>query len=216
MVRRLSLLIVSLTTVLIAAGCSSTTVISEGTLAGTPSDLETETADATPRADEQSGTSDATDDDEAARGERELGDDTEPPPVDDDLDSVFGLGDDEQLAGLVDDCTDGNDLACDILYQTSALDSDEETLALTCGGRRVEEPSFCTEGIERDGINIWFDDNSPGLVAVVDACEIGEMTACDFLYFRSAIGSFYEELGNTCGGRTEVAIPDCRTVFDAD
>jgi hypothetical protein len=39
------------------------------------------------------------------------------------------------------------------------------------------------------------------------------MTACDFLYYRSPIGSQLEEIGSTCGGRINVALPDCRSTI---
>ena len=58
----------------------------------------------------------------------------------------------------------------DILYQASALDSAEEAVARSCGGREPADDGFCTPGIRpaRDGI--WFDERSPGLAAVEDAC----------------------------------------------
>lgn len=130
-----------------------------------------------------------------------------------DIDSI---GSQEQINSLVEDCETGVDMACDILFQASDFDSPEELVARTCGGQRPDNFGFCTEGMVADGANIWFAEDSPGLSAVVGACEIGSMTACDFLYFRSEVGSAYEDMGNTCAGRTEIAIPDCRTAFPGE
>lgn len=225
MLQRLTVLLIAL--LLLAVGCSSTTVISEGMLqAPAADDAASSALDSVDLPD-----ADASQTDE--RGDRNLGDtddestdtestepdaDTEPEAEadtesadDDELD--FGLGGDDQIASLLADCEDGSDMACDILYSTSPVGSDEEATALTCGGRSDVEVRFCTEGIESAFGNVWFAESSPGLPAALASCEDGDMTACDFLYFRSEIGSEYEEVGNTCGGRTAVALPDCRTAF---
>lgn len=124
----------------------------------------------------------------------------------------FRLGGAEQLDALSNDCIDGNDLACDILFQVSGFDSDEEETAVTCGGRSEIEVTFCTDGIDVDGAELVFAENSEGLAGIITACrDAGDMTACDFLFFRSPLGSDTEIIGATCGERVEVAIPDCRT-----
>lgn len=121
-----------------------------------------------------------------------------------------------QIAALAGDCEEGDELACDILYQASALDSPEETLARSCGGRDPAGDGFCTPGIRQSLDGIWFDDRSPGLDDAEDACLDGDLTACDFLFFRSEIGSTHEEIGTTCGGRIDIALPDCRTALADD
>lgn len=125
----------------------------------------------------------------------------------------FGLGGSDQLRSLMRDCAADNDMACDILYQISAFDSPEEDMAVTCAGRSETTVFFCTQGIEQVSGEFAFDPASPALPGIVEACEQGDFTACDFLYFRSPIGSEFEEIGNTCAGRTQVAVPDCRTAF---
>ena len=75
----------------------------------------------------------------------------------------FGLGGAEQIESLVDDCQDDNDLACDILFQISAFNSDEERTAVTCGGRSDAEVSFCTAGIDAGADEFLFDPDSDGL-----------------------------------------------------
>ncbi len=107
-----------------------------------------------------------------------------------------------------------SDMACDILLSISMPDSDLEAIALGCGGRGAAFDSFCTEGIEVAGPDsIWFSDDSPGIGDIVAGCEAGDMTSCDFLYFRSDYDSELEQVGNSCGGRIDIAIPDCRTAL---
>ena len=45
--------------------------------------------------------------------------------------------------------------------------------------------------------------DDPALDALWDACEGGDMQACDDLYFQSPVGSEYESFGDTCGNRQE-------------
>jgi len=145
---------------------------------------------------------DAEDDGDNDRGGRETVDDSD----------GFGLGGAEQLQGLLDDCEGDNDLACDILFQISEFDSEEEAAALTCGGRSETEVAFCTADIDAGDDGLVFDTDSAGLDRVVEACEDeANMTACDFLFYRSPLDSEFQEIGGTCGGRVDVAIPDCRT-----
>ena len=84
---------------------------------------------------------------------------------------------------------------------------------LDCGGRGEPATAFCTEGVVSQDGGVLFDEESSALPDIAEDCESGDMTACDFLYFRSPLGSDYETLGNSCAGLTEVAIPDCRTQF---
>lgn len=120
----------------------------------------------------------------------------------------------EQVRSLIADCESNSDLACDILLSISVPDSDNEAIALACGGRDAALDAFCTDDIDvTSEDSIWFDEDSAGLPALVTACEDGDMTSCDFLYFRSDFDSELEQIGNTCGGRIDVAIPDCRTAL---
>ena len=47
--------------------------------------------------------------------------------------------------------------------------------------------------------------DDPALDRMWDACEGGEMQACDDLFFESPVGSDYEAFGNSCGRRNEPA-----------
>ena len=124
------------------------------------------------------------------------------------------MGGSEQLQGLLTDCADGNNLACDILYVISPFNSTEEAVAVTCGGLANTAVTFCTAGIDAGEDERFFALDSAGLGRVTKACQVGgDMTACDFLYYRSPIGSQLEEIGSTCGGRINVALPDCRSTI---
>lgn len=182
---------------LLTAACTATTVIGEGRLSE-PAGTETtsERGDRAPASDDTASSDDG--DDAAAES-------TDDGPV--------SLGDDELIAAWSDVCRDGSDLACDVLFTITERDSEAETLARTCGGRSDVEVRFCTPDIEPFEDRLWFDAESPGLPDVVDDCETGDLVSCDFLYFRSEVGSRYEEIGNTCGGQVAIAIPDCRTAL---
>lgn len=45
--------------------------------------------------------------------------------------------------------------------------------------------------------------DDPVLDALYDACVTGDGAACDTLFDRSPVGSEYEEIASTCGGRTK-------------
>lgn len=209
----------------LAMSCSSTTTMVER--ADRPTDTTTSSDapagdqaaddDMEEDAADEDSTEDAADDatDEQPVTSDDQSDDAgEDADEDNEEEAGFGLGGAVQLASLLADCEADSDQACDILFQLSAVDSIEEAAALSCGGRSETETPFCTEGVEADGEQLHFDESSPGLSQIVIDCEGGDMTACDFLYYRSPLGSTYEETGNSCGGRTDVALPDCRTFFD--
>jgi hypothetical protein len=120
-------------------------------------------------------------------------------------------GDDERLDSMQDDCEDGNDRACDLLYFRSSTDSEYERVALTCGGRQDEGDVFCAPETEVDDTGFAPAD-APGLAVLATDCEAEDLTACDLLYQISPTGSDYEDIGFTCAGRVPVgALPDCRT-----
>jgi len=178
-------------------------------------DGEPDDGDSEDSADGDADDSDSEDD----NSEGDDGDDESDEESDDDAFDLgdgegFGLGGSAQLASLLADCQDGSDLACDVLFQISTFDSPEEEAAVTCGGRSDVEVTFCTEGVEALQDELVFDPDSDGIEAVVELCEDdGDMTACDFLYYRSPVDSELQEVGNTCGGRVSVATPDCRTLL---
>lgn len=216
---RLPFLICLIAAVTVLAACSSTTAVSsddQTTASAGAADIDAAGDNASDSQQELSedDRDSATADTGAADAAAEDDDDTVT-GGETDATEGFGLGGAEQIESLVDDCQDDNDLACDILFQISAFNSDEERTAVTCGGRSDAEVSFCTAGIDAGADEFLFDPDSDGLDRVVEACEVdGNMTACDFLYYRSPIDSEFQEIGGTCGGRVNVAVPDCRSIID--
>ena len=203
-----SLLLLLAVVALVGSSCSSTTTIetADGLLAeptGAPLDAPTPepTAESTPAQTAEPTGADAPDDGDAGNTA-----DTE--------DGIFGIGGSDQIDSLVTDCQAGSDQACDILYQVTTDGSAEEAVAIDCGGRgEAIETLFCTAGVRGAIGSLYFDEESKALPGIADDCESGDMTACDFLFFRSPVGSEYEAMGNTCAGLIEVALPDCRTQF---
>lgn len=117
-------------------------------------------------------------------------------------------GSDAELDGYWDDCEAGDLAACDDLYWNSPIGSEYEEFGSTCGGTESQSWGSC------DGANNSFSTNNtygsdPELDALYDACEGGDMAACDDLYWDSPIGSEYEDLAYTCGGRTDYAAGTC-------
>jgi len=214
---------------LVLSACSSTTVVASENR-GSSQSLSEDTSDTTndqadtdltsedeapsPTADDidEDAASSGNDDEDRADPEADVDDD--PPETPRDLEEAdgFGLGGAEQLEELRNDCEAGSLIACDVLFQLSDFDSEEETIALACGGRADSTDGFCTNGIVAAEGALFFDEDSEGLDAVIDRCvDDADLTACDFLFFRSGPNSDTEEIGGTCGGRVDVAVPDCRT-----
>lgn len=121
-------------------------------------------------------------------------------------------GDDERLDGMQDDCEDGDDRACDLLYLSSSVGSDYEEVAASCGGRVPPGDSFCSAEAVTDDTGYSPLDN-PGLAVLIDDCRAGDFTACDLLFRIAPPGSDAERIGDSCGGRIISALPDCRTRF---
>ena len=91
------------------------------------------------------------------------------------------------------DCGAGDMEACDLLFWTSDLGSDDEAFASTCGGT------------EPDG-------SSAGMCAVdVDSlaadCANADLVACDMLYAWSPDDEDLMELATTCGGTADGSAP---------
>lgn len=77
-------------------------------------------------------------------------------------------------------------------------------------------PTSTTTGSSGDsgtpGAAHTYGDN-PDLDELWDGCEAGDGAACDDLYFRSDIGSDYENFGDTCGRRYEESPGFCEDVM---
>lgn len=117
--------------------------------------------------------------------------------------SSGSYGSDPALDALWDACAGGDMAACDNLYISSPLGSEYEEFGDTCGGTQsggdycdVESQEPATTGGTTYG-------SDPALDALWDACEGGDMAACDNLFMDSPIDSEYETFGDTCGGRQD-------------
>lgn len=188
--------------VLLAAGCSSSTVVDAERARAINEDLPESTE--TP-----SGTAD--DEPDAAA--------TPIPPTPAPDNSVEQEQDrtlvdfEAQWESLAVLCRADDTRACDVLFLISRIDSDYERLASTCNGAGSPASGWCTEGVTTGLDGLRFDESSPGINGIAADCSDGDMMACDFLYFASPSGGQWEEFGDGCGGRTESAFPDCRSEY---
>ena len=120
--------------------------------------------------------------------------------VEDIISSGGKYGDDPYLDNLYDQCADGDNWACQTLWEESPIDSEYESFALTCGGRDCD---ITTLGIPMDyGDDDYLDD-------LYDSCAAGDDRACQTLWEESPIDSEYESFALTCGGRNcEIETPN--------
>ena len=120
--------------------------------------------------------------------------------VEDVISSGGNYGDDPYLDSLYDQCADGDDWACQLLWEESPIDSEYESFALTCGGRDCD---ITTLGIPMN----YGDDNY--LDDLYDSCADGDDWACQLLWEESPVDSEYESFALTCGGRDcEIETPN--------
>ena len=120
--------------------------------------------------------------------------------VEDVISSGGNYGDDPYLDSLYNQCADGDDWACQLLWEESPIDSEYESFALTCGGRDCD---ITTLGIPMN----YGDDNY--LDDLYDSCADGDDWACQLLWEESPVDSEYESFALTCGGRDcEIETPN--------
>jgi hypothetical protein len=192
--------------VLAVASCGVDGGRTEGLAAG-----DRKVGDAAPPTDaETSTTTQETDDPGEPPGDEPTDDEpTDDGSNDEGLDADR-YGDDASLDGLHDACLAGDDRACDLLYLTSPVDSEYESVGEGCGGRAPTD-EFCAPETEMSDDGFSSLDN-PGLDVLSRDCVAGDPIACDLLYQISPIDSEEEQLAHTCGGAVPGgAYPDCRT-----
>ncbi len=121
-------------------------------------------------------------------------------------------GDDDRLDDMYDECEAGDARVCDLLARHAVEGSEYFDLAIECAGREPSTATSCSVDGEVNLVTGFADPAGAGLRTLGDDCQGGDNTACDLLYSIAPIGSGYEQIGFTCGGRIAVgAIPDCRT-----
>jgi len=116
------------------------------------------------------------------------------------------IGDDPALDQLAELCREGADVTCDLLYGRSSAGSEYEDLSFDCGGRGLQSEEACVPGLVDSDGNGYFDDDSPGWPAVLDACVAGDMPSCDFAFANAEFDSEPERIGLTCGERRAVIV----------
>ena len=109
-------------------------------------------------------------------------------------------GDNASLDILWDQCAAGDLNACDDLYWGSPVGSDYEAFGSTCGQTTTLTRGNCASGDTGGGVAGGSYGDDPTLDALYDSCAVGDLEACDALWFQSPIGSDYEAFGSICGG----------------
>ena len=82
--------------------------------------------------------------------------------------------------------------------------------ANACGDELLADGTFDFSGGFGTDIDGYGDD--PELDALWDACDAGDLAACDELYLSTPIGSTYEAFGSTCAGLSDETFGRCEDV----
>jgi hypothetical protein len=124
------------------------------------------------------------------------------------------------VGGLVDEfgvdqivsIGNGGDLPADMISKAMTLLTDCGISGLDTGTTPASITSYRDLAQPRDQVDgpyTYGDDAT--LDALWDQCAGGAGSACDQLFFDSAVGSEYEAFGNTCGNRLELDY-DCSSL----
>ena len=117
-----------------------------------------------------------------------------------------------EFVDLANACFNGDMEACDTLYDTTPIDSVDETYGLTCGGRIAEEEAQASQcaTIITGPVDV------PSEVvdqATAQACFGGDMVACDTLFQSAEAESLDEAYGALCAGRVQRTTALCVDIF---
>ena len=122
------------------------------------------------------------------------------------------FGDNPHFDALWNRCETGDLIACDLLNASSVIETEYQEYGRSCGNRSDPEP----EG----QLCIFLHGGGPDFDQLRDECLNGDFVACDGLFGFSDIGSGYDQLGVTCGGRIAEPAPDmvgaCFLRFEVD
>lgn len=117
-----------------------------------------------------------------------------------------------EFAALAQGCFDGDMSACDELFNTTPASSPDEAYGDTCGGRIEDGQGFELECVDV----ITGPADVPAEVvdqATAQACQGGDMVACDRLFQEGAGGSVDEAYGALCAGRVQDTDALCVDIF---
>lgn len=126
------------------------------------------------------------------------------------LDSTANAyGEDPLLDQLWDRCDDSDLAACEMLYLMSAVGSEYEAYAQTCGSGAdaSEGQCFVDAGVSTD------------VAEFRRACEAGDGVGCDMVGLYGEVPGPDEDLAATCGGRVDAALTEdfwCVGLIGAD
>lgn len=112
-------------------------------------------------------------------------------------------GSDFVLDSLWDDCEASNASACDGLFAAAPFDSVYEDFGATCGGTREGGDFTVPCSFLQSGEPFSYGDD-PAFDLLWDACSLGDVNACDDLFFQSPLYSAYEAFGRICGDLSEL------------
>ena len=118
---------------------------------------------------------------------------------------VFGPDGQPTPSGAVGACIDGDFERCDELFRASSPRTAPRVVGDTCGGRQPAGTGewcvdvFGTSEAVGDGQGPSVSD--PELTDLYDACDRGDMEACDLLLITAPADSREADFGDTCGGR---------------
>lgn len=137
---------------------------------------------------------------------------TEPPPEADDPWTVPVL---DELAAL---CGDGELGKCDDLAGAPGVTPGHRLYATKCGGRVAEQAIGCAVlfGASTPPVPIEFDSSGQDATwaSSAQACESGDLQACDALRAAQAVSPTYGDYASSCGGRINVYKEDCKSFFE--
>ncbi len=111
-------------------------------------------------------------------------------------DTPTEYGDDARLDRLLDRCGSGDMGACDTLLGEALEGTEYWNFAFTCG-ERLDGGGDC---LTRVDLPSEYGD-SPHLDELFDACNGGDLAACDELAQAAPLATPYWEFGDSCGGR---------------
>lgn len=126
------------------------------------------------------------------------------------LSGPFDYGDDPDLDILWDACANWDFAACDELWLVSPIDSIYEDFGATCAWYFEDGLHDCEVELgelSNSSASGYGDDAELDLIW--DDCAVGNLAACDDLYWISPVGSDYESFGSTCGGLEDPTFGAC-------